>query len=139
MVTEYSVGFLHDDSRIVLIQKNRPDWQRYLLNGVGGHLEEGETGHDAMVREFEEETGVLVPKWEPFLTLEGTKSRIFCFAAYDTGHWISQVETKTDEQVFVRDLKSFNPLACVPNLEWIVPLMRQRGKYYPVTIKFHGE
>lgn len=138
-ITEYSVGFLHDDTRVVLIQKSRPSWQAGLLNGVGGHLEQGEDGFRAMRREFKEETGVYVPVWEKFLTLEGAKSRIHCFASYDTGNWINQVTSTTDEPVFVVKFADMLMRATVPNIRWIIPLMRQRGNYYPITVKFHGE
>jgi 8-oxo-dGTP pyrophosphatase MutT (NUDIX family) len=56
-------GALRPDSFVALIRKVRPSWQAGLLNGVGGHIESGETPHDAMVREFEEEAGVHVPRW----------------------------------------------------------------------------
>ena len=36
---KYSVGFLFnpDETKVVLIKKNRHDWEKGLLNGVGGH------------------------------------------------------------------------------------------------------
>ena len=61
--TAYVCGFAFThDQRVVLIRKARPEWQRGLLNGVGGRIEEarGEVSTDAMVREFFEETGVAV-------------------------------------------------------------------------------
>jgi 8-oxo-dGTP diphosphatase len=140
--TEYTVGFLHNDSEVVLVRKNRPEWQAGKLNGVGGHVEEfDDSPHACQVREFEEETGVLVPKWEHFLTLEGTKSLIHAFAAHDTGGWIRQVKSTTDELIVVKNIYSlFNGFsATVPNLKWIIPLMMQRGNYYPVVVNFYGD
>lgn len=55
-------GFTNDN-RVALIRKIRPDWQRGSFNGVGGHIEPGESPVDAMVREFMEETGVKIDKW----------------------------------------------------------------------------
>ena len=137
---EYVVGFLHNNSAVVLIEKNRPEWQAGLLNGVGGHIESHDASpHDAMVREFKEETGVYVSPWEHFLTLEGTQARVFCYAA--TGargtNAINKVQTETDEvihRVYFRDLHNRD---VVPNLRWIIPIMRQRDKYSPVTVEFH--
>lgn len=142
---EYSVGFLHNDNHVVLIRKNRPEWQDGLLNGVGGHIEEGETPHDCQVREFKEEAGRFVGPWEHFLTLEGTQARVYCFAVYDENdEHIYKVESVTDEDVIVVPFSGLfdfvNETETVPNLEWIIPLMRQRAKYAkPITIEFHGD
>jgi 8-oxo-dGTP diphosphatase len=54
----YSAGFLFskDYKQVLLIKKEKPDWQRGLYNGVGGKVEPGETELNCMIREFEEET-----------------------------------------------------------------------------------
>lgn len=57
-MNKYVLGFMFDDKYILLIKKNRPEWQKDKLNGIGGHIKEGESSIKAMVREFAEETGV---------------------------------------------------------------------------------
>jgi 8-oxo-dGTP pyrophosphatase MutT (NUDIX family) len=54
----YVVGFLfsQDESKVLLVWKNRPAWQNGKLNGIGGKIEAGETPLQAMEREFKEET-----------------------------------------------------------------------------------
>lgn len=57
--TKYVVGFMfsEDSSKVALIRKNRPEWQKGLLNGIGGHCESSDKNNqDTMIREFEEET-----------------------------------------------------------------------------------
>lgn len=139
--TRYSVGFLHNDQYVVLIKKNRPDWQAGKHNGVGGHIEEGESPHECMVREFQEETGVLVPNWEHYATLEGTNAQIYVYAQYDTGGWMRDVKSVTDEEIRKVHFSNIRErlTKVVPNLEWLIPLMQQRGKYKPVTVEFYGD
>lgn len=67
---EYVVGFMFNEAndRILLIFKNRPVWMAGKLNGIGGKIEPGETAHEAMEREFREETGFVSsngqkPEW----------------------------------------------------------------------------
>lgn len=142
---EYSVGFLHNDEDVALVRKNRPAWQDGLLNGIGGKIEEGESPHDAQVREFHEEAGRFVGPWEHFLTLEGPSARIYCFAIYDEkNEHIYKLETVEDEPIEIWNMLDLNgcrvDAETVPNLEWIVPLMRQRANYLkPITIEFHGD
>jgi hypothetical protein len=57
-MTRYVLGFMVWGSLVSLIRKKRPKWQAGKLNGVGGHVEEGEPPRNAMAREFFEETGV---------------------------------------------------------------------------------
>ena len=147
---EYSVGFVHNDFDVALIRKNRPDWQAGLLNGIGGKIEKGESPLEAMIRECKEEAGRFVGPWNHFLTLEGTTARVFCFAVYDEDNdHIYKLETQPHEteEIEIWPLDGLNTgmrggfnSTTVPNLQWIIPLMMQRGKYVqPITIEFHGD
>jgi hypothetical protein len=54
----FVLGFVFDfeAKKVLLVLKNRPDWQTGLLNGLGGKIEADETPLEAMEREFKEET-----------------------------------------------------------------------------------
>jgi 8-oxo-dGTP pyrophosphatase MutT (NUDIX family) len=47
-----------DWTHMVVLEKKRPSWQAGKLNCPGGRVNPGETPHQAMVREFFEETGI---------------------------------------------------------------------------------
>lgn len=76
-------GFLFCGVRVLLVQKQHPDWQHGLWNGVGGVVEPGEEPGAAMVREFSEETGwVSSLDWRCFCTeLEPMGATVHFFAA----------------------------------------------------------
>lgn len=75
------VGFMfsHDQTRVVMVRKKNPEWQRGKLNGPGGKVELDETALDAMVREFSQEVRtahnlpyVTTPQqWRHYLRLRG--------------------------------------------------------------------
>lgn len=98
-MTFYVNGLLisEDKTKVALIQKNRPEFQRGKLNGIGGHVEEGEFSIDAMCREFREETGVATVReqWEVLCTLKGVDYIVEFFKAF--GDW--NITTMTDEKV----------------------------------------
>ena len=54
---------IEDGSRILLQDRVKPDWKGYTL--PGGHVENGESFVDAVIREMKEETGLDI--YEPIL------------------------------------------------------------------------
>lgn len=97
----YVLGFAFDSrNRVVLIHKERPDWQRGKWNGVGGHINEGELPYSAMVREFKEETGVLISNgWRYVGQLYSTPGHWACEVYTYRGHEVDLCHTASDEPV----------------------------------------
>lgn len=127
----YVIGFMFDETikHVVLIRKNRPDWQAGKLNGIGGHIEPGEFPIDAMVREFHEETGAKtkISTWVHVLTLRFPYAELEVFAAKD-GHILSGVKSITDETVikFYLAGQHFSPEEMVENVPAMLALAAQR-------------
>lgn len=120
-MTTYVLGFLFsaDKKRVALIRKNKPDWQKGKLNGVGGKVEDFDENHlAAMSREFYEETGALVKDWQPFAELSGNEAGIACYyASADVA-----ITSTTDEQVGWYPIDKLSKLPVIPNLRWLIPL-----------------
>jgi 8-oxo-dGTP diphosphatase len=119
----YVVGFLFspDYKKVVLIRKNRPQWQVGKLNGVGGHVEVGEFPCDAMSREFVEETGVYLNGWEDFFTIENEFAYVHFF--WYSSEDYSRVQSLTDEIVEIHDVDNLFSLDVIPNLRWLIPMV----------------
>lgn len=128
--TRYVVGFAFtpNKSHVVLIQKNRPDWQAGKLNGVGGHIEDGESPVQAMAREFKEETGVTTSaeQWSQAAKLQGPLFELFVYQTVsDLAHTATSI---TDEKVYVLPVNLNEFLASgVPNLAWLVAVALNHG------------
>ena len=149
MKRRYVAGFLFDSNaeKIALIEKQRPEWQRWQLNGIGGKIERKTEGHtcyditcdmggfdpcncpyespwEAMRREFSEETGVWVEEWKEFCELDGPDYQVHFFYGYDNK--VFDVDSLTDEKVsiyetlHVLDARITHPL--IPNLRWLIPM-----------------
>lgn len=144
---KFVCGFAFDKERrkLLLIRKNRPEFQKGLLNGVGGSIKRGESSYDAMEREFQKETGIKIQaaKWTLFCTLTipadqshyGQKSRIFFFGTCTDTIWSAQ--SITDEQVelnSVQDLPSYSH-DVIPNLNWLIPMYLNDPTWYMVEQK----
>lgn len=129
---EYVCGFAFNNerSRVVLIKKERPEWQRGKWNGVGGKIESiDNSAYAAMAREFVEETGLATDEgaWRRFLVLRGTDWIVHFFRAFDVP--IDLCRTVTDEVVATMWVFTL-PLNSVPNLHWLIPLAVQDA-YFP--------
>lgn len=64
--TLYSLAFIFTPSfqKVLLVTKNRPNWQKGKLNGIGGHIEKNESAIQAVTREVFEETNLRIPQHE---------------------------------------------------------------------------
>lgn len=122
---KYVLGFMFskDYKQVALIEKNKPEWQSGLLNGIGGKVENGESSIGAMVREFEEEAFLKTVEndWRKFLALDGEDWIVDCFLS--TGD-LSTLKSMTSEEIYIKDVGKINPfqLGVVENLIWIIPL-----------------
>lgn len=93
------------------------------LNGIGGKVEAGELPHAAMVREFREEAGLLVPQWRRFCDLRVSSfGLVHMYAAHVTAEQAMQVTQQEDEPIRWLDVKKITYFNIVPNLRWLVPL-----------------
>lgn len=134
-IQEYVVGFLffNDKKNVILIRKKKPNWQAGKLNGIGGKIENGESPHQAMIREFLEETEVDIPTWNLFckLTVKKPAPAYIYFYKADSvfhilNHFLYKKQTNdVGEEIIVRTtsgLINSNEKGIVPNLKWLIPM-----------------
>ncbi len=123
---KYVVGFMFDKSlrQVVLIRKNKPEWQNGLLNGVGGKVEKDEEPICAMRREFHEEAGVMTAtsQWIEYLVLSGDSYEIYFYYTVATVEQFKRTETKTDEVVGIFNISNLTNLTTIYNLQWLIPM-----------------
>lgn len=120
----YVLGFLFDQelNSVVLIQKNKPEWQAGKLNGVGGKIERNESPLDAMRREFLEETGIQKDSWKYFGALRGTGWNVKLFTANDTIAYTAASLTKEKVILYHVDDIVMGRIShkCISNVPWLV-------------------
>jgi 8-oxo-dGTP pyrophosphatase MutT (NUDIX family) len=122
--TEYVLGFIFDPTgeRVVLQQKQKPDWQRNKWNGIGGHVEGQEPPGLAMVRECEEETGLLIPieQWSGVCELRGEAFCVHVYATYSKQH--RDFANGGDRELMCEFMPDDLPASVIPNLRWLIPM-----------------
>lgn len=120
----YVVGlaFSADHRAVLLLRKNRPKWQASCLNGPGGKAEPGEDYLDAMVREFEEETGLTIPasEWKHVLVYRGPDYELNFYRTFTDR--IYEAQSMTDEPLVITPMPLDTSANVIKNLRWIIPL-----------------
>ncbi len=135
----YVAGFLfdYDHSNVLLVYKKRPPWQVGKYNGIGGKVDKGENHYHAMVREFQEETGLYFNAWKPLVTMqyseadEEDRSHEAALVSFWFGTQVAEefedFYSRTDEEVVsmpisvVRFAAQFK-VQLTPGLSWMIPL-----------------
>ncbi|PJE64304.1 MAG: hypothetical protein COU90_02535 [Candidatus Ryanbacteria bacterium CG10_big_fil_rev_8_21_14_0_10_43_42] len=119
----YTLGFVFntDLSKVLLMEKQHPDWQRGKYNGIGGKIEEGEESRACIVREIEEESGLSTEEadWIYIGVLKAEEYVVDVYALVYMGARTDAVTT-TDERVEWFSTVSL-PDKVIPNLRWMVP------------------
>lgn len=118
-IQKFVLGFAFNKEKteVLLIKKNRPDYQKGFLNGLGGKVELGEHALFAMTREFFEECGIRteLTDWYSCGHLTDNKDYyVMCFAVVLDN--LKQAETRTDEEVLIVSLDKLDSDKCFGNL-----------------------
>jgi len=134
----YTCGFVFDGhgSWVWLIKKSKPKWQAGMLNGIGGKIEDGETSIQAMRREFMEEMGADIERWQEFLMLSGPDYVVSFFRHFwdDSKVSFDQVAKPITEEVPVlADVRNL-PVNVIPDLRWIVPMALDPYLHLPILV-----
>ena len=133
--TKYVVGFAFNEFEtfVALILKARPNWQKGKFNGIGGHIEEGETPEQAMNREWMEETQADEVNWTLFCKLIGEEYEVYFYRGNtEIDHLESFSEGETIWRLPVDEL----PKNIIPNLNWLIPMAQLTSIHdYPYLIE----
>lgn len=125
---KYTIGalFTPDFEEVLLIEKQRPDWQKGRLNFPGGHIEDGEVGCECVSREFKEEANVLIKPMDWFyigmIENEGEYFVEFFAAVYNENEH-GDVKSLTSEELHWVNCDKL-PSKVISNLHWLVPFAK---------------
>ena len=119
----YTLGFLFDYNltKVALIRKLKPDWQKNKLNGVGGKIEVFDQTYLAgLIREYREETTYTADvDWVEYATMSGPDFNVHCFAG--TGD-VDNVKALTKEVIDVINVSDITNRRgeMIDNLPWLI-------------------
>jgi 8-oxo-dGTP pyrophosphatase MutT (NUDIX family) len=125
----YVLGFQFDEPHhnVALICKTFPKWQAGLWNGIGGHIERGESAQEAMLREFVEETGVSQEGiiWRHFADLVVQSHHLVsCFSSFTNLVYVIPRRSPPHEEVTRIPLERLASLRdkLVTHVPWLIEM-----------------
>lgn len=118
----YVCGFIFtsDLSKVTLIKKIKPDWQKGKLNGIGGKIESTDASiQAAMARECKEECDITIDSadWTHYFV---EQSEGWCCYFF---YGVSDTKPKTmeAEEVAQYNVADLETLSVIPNLKELIP------------------
>jgi len=132
----FVVGFVFNNKEeVLLIRKLKPSWQAGFLNGVGGKCETDEDIYTAMVREFHEEVGVIIPNghWRLFCKTTARDGQVAFFTAKYDGV-IYQMEA--EEPIWMPYIH-LNRHVVIDNLRWLIPMALAEKRVQATVIELN--
>ena len=125
---EYVIGFLFNESmtQVMLINKNRPDWQAGKINALGGKIENNETSREAVAREIYEESTVWTTpqEWTWLGTMSGWDWAVVVYYILRKNLGFFNA---TDEAIEIFDTDNL-PDNLIHNLRWLIPMCVDRER-----------
>ncbi len=124
----FTVGFIFDTTRtkVLLVHKQRPAWQKGKQNGVGGKYEPDESPEACIKRETEEETTLVIDEsaWAYVGTIEQDEGDVGVLATVYGGA-LSDARASGYEDIEWFSVNAL-PQTVVRNLRWLIPLALEK-------------
>lgn len=124
----HSLAFIFNQSldRVILIQKQRPSWQKGLWNGLGGKVEPRENLLECVKREVHEESGLDISQasWYQMADMSSQTWRVGVLATDMATNNLPPVVSATGEDVNWFETTRLPQV--VDNLIWLIPLCQNR-------------
>lgn len=135
-IIHYVCGLVFHGNEVMLIQKKRPGWMAGKYNGIGGHVEPGETSLQAMQREAREEAGIEDVQWIAFLQgrVVDKTATVDWFCAFVPSD--KRGCTMTDENVVWVKHSEVATLPVVQDLRWAIAAALESGPSGKLRISY---
>ncbi|OBR68919.1 hypothetical protein A7K91_14905 [Paenibacillus oryzae] len=126
---EFTVCYIKQDTKVLLLNREYPTWMG-CWNGIGGKIEVGESPRECILREINEETGLVISN----IQFKGIETW-FIDGKFIGGMYI-YVSEFPNEQIYKTPLKTYEGILDWKELDWITnPNNMGVANDIPVTIK----
>jgi 8-oxo-dGTP pyrophosphatase MutT (NUDIX family) len=145
LVHAVSVDRSFDENSVLLVKKNKPEWQKGFLNLLGGSVEPGELPERAAVRELFEESGLepFSNTWEkekPQVTvvemgrIDAANETVHCFRIFVSSVDLNPRPSETEIVRWYNWQSVKDDSRLLPSTRVILPLMMNGVHNWQMTV-----
>ena len=129
------VNAIGSKGKVLLVQKERPEWQKGFFNLVGGKIE-NEGCAQAALRELKEETGLVGSVPNLMGLIEGENELVYCFNVHVVDSMpLRPRDGETEKVAWVEWADVVHDPRLLPSVRLIYPLMHGRVWNWHVTVE----
>jgi len=140
-MTEYTIIFcIASDKHFLLVEKDKPEWQKGKLNLPGGKIEPGETAVQCAIRELAEESGLCGDNTVHYMKQVGEIIApaaivhcMWCCTSYSSKIKLRPADTETQKIDWYHWDSVRRDRRLIPNLRLIIPLMLAGQNAWKIT------
>lgn len=116
--------FTPEFEKVLLMKKNKPDFQNGKLNGLGGKIELNETSFDAARRELKEESGIEGIDIQFIISFGNESWNVDMYTGIYDGDisLVKSIESEKIDWYYVNSLPVGVNDMLLRNLKWLIPL-----------------
>ena len=137
---KYVLGFAFTEqcNKVLLMEKNSPDWQEGQRNGIGGKVERNETIRDAMCRESMEEAYLDIP-WTYKALMRGSEKneRFEVHVFYSITDEVLDYKQMEDEILGIYHIDLLPWESCIANLDFLIPYFISNDNSLFLTLDYN--
>lgn len=114
-----------DGNKVVVMERLKQDWPG--INFPGGHVEEGESFTDAVIREVKEETGLTIfsPRLCGIKDWYDNNERYVVYL-YKTSHFEGELISSDEGKVWWEELEQLSKLSLSMDMEDIIRVITEK-------------
>lgn len=134
----YCLGFIfnEDETKVLMLKKNKPDWQLGMLNGIGGKRELFDGSMEgSMVRECTEETKIITTEedWYFIGNMYSNKWMVNCFKSKQPTEKLEALDGMVVDEgtLMLVDVNSIiSNKQMLPSCKYLIPLALQKDHVF---------
>jgi 8-oxo-dGTP pyrophosphatase MutT (NUDIX family) len=127
------IGWPRSPEQILVVEKNKPDWQKGKYNLLGGKIEDGETPKEAAERELKEESGLDAVHTWLMGKMVGDDYEIFCYRITVHDDLLKPRDGETEKVSWQHWDTLLESPKLIHNLKVIIPLMSMGTYDWTIT------
>lgn len=123
---DYVAGFAfnEDMTKVIMVKKEKPNWQKGKINAVGGKVNGHEFYPTAMSREFLEETGIetTFEEWNDVIAIKGKDFKVVFYMTKLDDERFHSAQSMEEEEILILNVMDVKLYDRIDNIDMLLDM-----------------